>query len=114
MYLYERAKTIVYPYNFTVGEYTIRMSMLRNRLSMCGIKDEGVFVPRELGAENRTCSNVLSANYYSITYRRTPREILRFVYLSGNESIPGGYLPKGGNGRIARELLENYPYENFY
>jgi hypothetical protein len=30
---------------------------------------------------------------------------LRIVYGSGDESIPGGFYPKGANGRIARILL---------
>ncbi|KAK2996956.1 hypothetical protein RJ639_026395 [Escallonia herrerae] len=105
-YLYERAKEVVHPYNHTVAEFTIRISELRNQLAMCGIKDEGIIVPLELGAENRTMTNVLSANYDSLSYRRTPQEILRIVYGTGNEHVPGGFYPHGGNGRIARELLE--------
>ncbi|XP_042497348.1 desiccation-related protein PCC13-62-like [Macadamia integrifolia] len=107
-YLYERAKEVVEPYKVTVEEFTDKISKLRNRLGMCGIKDEGVIVPPELGAENRTCSNVLSANYDSLSYARTPNEILRIVYGTGNEHIPGGFYPKGGNGKIARELLEHH------
>ncbi|KAL0454839.1 UNVERIFIED_CONTAM: Desiccation-related protein PCC13-62 [Sesamum latifolium] len=104
-YLYERAAEVVHPYNHTVAEFTIRISTLRNRLAMCGIRDEGIIVPPCLGAENRTESNVLSADYNSLSYGRSAREILRMVYGTGNEHIPGGYFPKGGNGRIARELL---------
>ncbi|CAK9174755.1 unnamed protein product [Ilex paraguariensis] len=104
-YLYERAEEVVHPYNHTVAEFTIRISELRNRLGMCGIKDEGIIVPLELGAENRTTSNVLSANYYSLSYRRTPAEILRIVYGTGNEHVPGGFYPRGGNGRIAKSFL---------
>ncbi|CAI9100364.1 OLC1v1037344C1 [Oldenlandia corymbosa var. corymbosa] len=105
-YLYERAEELVYPYNHTVAEFTIRISELRNVLARCGIKDEGLFVPRELGAEMRITSNVLSANNESISYARTPEEILRTVYNSGNESIPGGFYPEGANGRIARQYLD--------
>ncbi|KAK2967432.1 hypothetical protein RJ640_022364 [Escallonia rubra] len=105
-YLYERAKEVVHPYNRTVAEFTIRISELRNLLAMCGIKDEGIIVPLELGAENRTMSNVLSANYDSLSYRRTPREILRIVYGTGDEHVPGGFFPHGANGRIARGFLE--------
>ncbi|KAF9620961.1 hypothetical protein IFM89_015783 [Coptis chinensis] len=71
MYVYKRANITVYPYNHAVAEFTNRTSELRNRLAMCGIKDEGIIVPPELGAENRTSSNVLSANAYSISYSRT-------------------------------------------
>ncbi|OVA19009.1 hypothetical protein BVC80_8333g5 [Macleaya cordata] len=107
MYLYERAKELVHPYNHTVAEFTMRISNMRDKLGMCGKKDEGVTVPLELGAENRTSSNVLSADYSSLSYGRTAAEILRIVYGSGSEHVPGGFFPQGGNGRIARELLKN-------
>ncbi|KAI3961220.1 hypothetical protein MKX01_035806 [Papaver californicum] len=107
-YLYERADYTVYPYDYTVAEFTERISELRNTLGMCGIKDEGICVPPYLGAENRTTSNVLSADYNSLSYARTPREILRIVYGTGNEHVPGGFFPKGANGKIARELLNYY------
>lgn len=106
MYLFERADEVVHPYNQTVAEFTIRISELRNKLGMCGIKDEGIVVPPELGAEQKTSTNVLSANAYSISYDRTPQEILRIVYSTGNEHIPGGFFPKGGNGKIARMFLK--------
>ncbi|KAF5193800.1 Desiccation-related protein pcc13-62 [Thalictrum thalictroides] len=104
MYLYERGFEVVHPYNHTVAEFTIRITELRNRLAMCGTKDEGLNLPPELGSENRTCSNVLSADPNSLSYARTPPEILRVVYGSGNEHIPGGFFPAGGNGRIARSF----------
>ncbi|KAL5713000.1 Ferritin-like catalase Nec2 [Ranunculus cassubicifolius] len=107
MYLYERANQYVYPYRFTVAEATTKISELRNRLAMCGIKDEGLFVPLEFGAENRTNSNVLSADPSSLSYARSPNEILRVVYGTGSESKPGGFYPQGANGTIARSLLKN-------
>lgn len=107
-YLYERADYTVYPYEYTVAEFTERISELRNELGMCGIKDEGICVPPYLGAENQTTSNVLSADYNSLSYARTPREILRIVYGTGNEHVPGGFFPNGANGKIARELLHYY------
>jgi hypothetical protein len=106
MYLYERAEEVVLPYNIKVAEFTTRISELRNRLAKCGIKDEGIIVPLQLGAENRTDSNVLSADFYSISYKRTPGEILRVVYNTGDEHLPGGFYPHGGNGRIARDFLK--------
>ncbi|CAI9768965.1 unnamed protein product [Fraxinus pennsylvanica] len=105
-YLYERSKEVVHPYNHTVADFTIQVSNLRNRLAMCGIKDEGVVVPPQLGAENRTESNLLSADYNSLSYGRTPAEILKVLYSTGDEHIPGGFFPEGANGKIARELLE--------
>lgn len=108
-YLYERAAEVVHPYNHTVAEFTNRISELRNRLAMCGMKDEGIIVPPFLGAEGRTESNVLSADTNSLSYGRTPPEILRMVYGTGSEHVAGGFFPQGGNGRIARELLTNKP-----
>ncbi|XP_057502047.1 ferritin-like catalase Nec2 [Actinidia eriantha] len=106
MYLYERAEELVQPYNHTVAEFTIRISELRNRVAMCGIKDEGIVVPPQLGAENLTESNVLSAGFNSLSYRRTPGQILRVVYDSRNEHLPGGFFPHGANGNIARGFLK--------
>ncbi|EEF30512.1 desiccation-related protein PCC13-62 [Ricinus communis] len=103
--LYEKADEKVKPYNITVAEFTSRISNFRNELGMCGIKDEGIIVPRELGAEKRTQSNVLSADANSLSYARTPPEILRILYGTGDESKPGGFLPQGGNGRIAKSFL---------
>ncbi|CAL5378768.1 unnamed protein product [Camellia sinensis] len=109
MYLYERAEELVHPYNHTVAEFTIRISQLRNNLAMCGIKDEGIIVPPELGAENRTETNVLSSNFDSISYKRTPAEILRVLYDTGDEHKPGGFFPHGANGKIAGGFLK-MPY----
>ncbi|KAE8672101.1 glutathione S-transferase U8-like [Hibiscus syriacus] len=106
-WLYKKANENVEPYNITVAEFTMRISELRNKLGHCGIKDEGIIVPPELGAENRTSSNVLSADYNSLSYPRTPAEIARITYGTGDEHRPGGFFPEGANGRIAREYLYN-------
>ncbi|XP_069151256.1 ferritin-like catalase Nec2 [Solanum lycopersicum] len=79
---------------------------LRNKLGKCGIKDEGIYIQPPLGAENRTSSNILSADFGSLSYKRTPAEILRIVYGSGDEHVPGGFYPKGANGKIAKEFLK--------
>ncbi|KAI6695744.1 hypothetical protein NL676_023454 [Syzygium grande] len=104
--LYERALEKVVPYDITVAEFTNSFSILRNELGMCGIKDEGIIVPPALGAEQRTETNVLSANRSSLSYPRTPQEVLRVVYGTGDEHIPGGFFPDGANGEIARRFLE--------
>lgn len=57
--------------------------------------------------ENRSKTNIISADYYSLAYSRTPEEIARIVYTTGNEHIPGGIYPHGANGRIAREFLKD-------
>ncbi|XP_021771775.1 desiccation-related protein PCC13-62-like [Chenopodium quinoa] len=104
-YLYERQGDIVHPYNFTVAEFTDRISTLRNDLGRNGFKDEGVVVPEKLGAEGKSTANILSANADSISYARTPAEILRALYVTGDEHTPGGFYPKGGNGHIAKSFL---------
>jgi len=104
--LYERANQKVQPYNMTVAEFTISLSALRNKLAMCGIKDEGIEVPLFLGAENRTDSNILSADPNSLSYSRTPPEILRIIYATGSEYKPGGFYPNGAGGKIARSFLQ--------
>ncbi|XP_030947987.1 desiccation-related protein PCC13-62-like [Quercus lobata] len=104
--LYERAEEKVLPYDITVAQFTGYISRLRNNLAMCGIKDEGIIVPLYLGAENLTDSNILSANTDSVSYARTPPEILRIVYGTGNEHVPGGFYPHGGGGNIARSFLK--------
>ncbi|KAK9281214.1 hypothetical protein L1049_004109 [Liquidambar formosana] len=104
--LYERANQTVVPYNLSVAEFTIRLSAYRNQLAMCGIKDEGIIaLPPVMGAENRTTSNILSANYDSLSYSRTSPEILRILYDTGSENRPGGFFPLGANGAIARSYL---------
>jgi len=104
-WLYERSNLKVYPYPITVAEMTAKISILRNILGKTGIVDEGVIVPKELGAEGRVSGNILSADPNSLSYSRTPRKILRVLYGTGNESIAGGFYPHGANGRTARSYL---------
>ncbi|KAL4362163.1 hypothetical protein GQ457_04G028700 [Hibiscus cannabinus] len=104
--LYERANERVSPYGLTVADFTNRISEFWNRLGMCGAKNEGLMVPVQLGAENPTTSNILSADANSLSYSRTPAEILRIVYGTGNEHSPGGFFPRGGSGRIAMKLFQ--------
>ncbi|KAF7806789.1 desiccation-related protein PCC13-62-like [Senna tora] len=103
--LYERRATTVFPYGVTVAEFTNRISMLRNELGKSGSKDEGLVVPKMEGAEGKVKGNVLSADNSSLSYARTPEEILRIIYGSGDESVPGGFYPNGAYGRIAKSYL---------
>lgn len=105
--LYERAMKKVEPYGISVAEFTDRISELRNSLGRDGVKDEGLVVPPVRGAEGRIAGNVLAGDKNSLAYDRTPEEILRIVYGDGNERVPGGFYPKGANGRIARSYLHN-------
>lgn len=104
--LYQRAFSTVKPYGITVAEFTSRISSLRNKLGHAGVKDEGIVVRRNEGAEGRITGNTLAGDQYSISYDRTPEEILRIVYGSGNESVTGGFYPKGADGRIAKSHLK--------
>ncbi|GLT71146.1 hypothetical protein SLA2020_431840 [Shorea laevis] len=103
--LYERATVKVQPYGISVAEFTNRLSELRNKLGRTGLKDEGLMVSQEKGAEGRIVGNVLAADSDSIAFDRTPEEILRIVYGGGDEHVPGGFYPKGANGRIAKSHL---------
>ncbi|EEF43133.1 desiccation-related protein PCC13-62 [Ricinus communis] len=106
--LYERAIEKVYPYKITVAEFTDRISELRNKLGNNGNKDEGIIVAKERGAEGQVRGNVLAGDEYSVGYPRTPEEILRIVYGGGDEHVPGGFYPKGADGRIAKSYLRKH------
>ncbi|XP_050372512.1 desiccation-related protein PCC13-62 [Argentina anserina] len=105
--LYQQALVKVHPYGITVAEFTNRLSDLRNKLGQKGLKDEGLLIPRYIGAEGRISGNVLAGDSYSISYDRTPEEILRIVYGSGDEHVPGGFYPKGADGHIAKSHLQS-------
>ncbi|MCI07153.1 desiccation-related protein PCC13-62-like, partial [Trifolium medium] len=98
--LYERRSLKVKPYGVSVTEFTDRISNLRNILGNGGLKDVGLskFI---FGIAD----NILVGDETSLSYPRTPEEILRIIYGSGHESVPGGFYPKGGNGCIARSYL---------
>ncbi|XP_078156124.1 desiccation-related protein PCC13-62-like [Carex rostrata] len=100
--LYERALQKVHPYDITVAEFTGRISDLRNKIGKKGVKDEGLVVPPVMGPEGRTPGNIIAGDEDSLACDRTPEEILRIVYGTGSENIPGGFFPKGADGRIAR------------
>ncbi|KAF4354301.1 hypothetical protein G4B88_007430 [Cannabis sativa] len=107
--LYQRRDTRVEPYNITVGEFTNRISELRNTLGRGGVKEEGLInVKTSLGVGGIRVStgNVLSANIDSLSYGRTPAEILRIVYGTGNERRPGAFFPNGANGHLLIELTQ--------
>ncbi|KAB2014945.1 hypothetical protein ES319_D09G262900v1 [Gossypium barbadense] len=94
--LYPLRLAKVPPYDIDVDEVTRRISSLRNTLGRAGSKDESLTVPVNEGGEGRVQGNVLAGDQFSVAYNRTPEEILKIVYGSGNESIPGGpHLPNG-------------------
>ncbi|KAK4265937.1 hypothetical protein QN277_026922 [Acacia crassicarpa] len=105
--LYERREVLVEPYGVSVVEFTNRISKLRNKLGKKGVKDEGLVVPKWLGAEGKIEGNVLAGDKYSLAYGRSPEEVLRIVYGTGDEHRPGGFYPRGADGRIAKSYLSN-------
>ncbi|GLJ33172.1 hypothetical protein SUGI_0667920 [Cryptomeria japonica] len=106
--LFKRLNEKVEPYPYTVAEFTRKLSMLRNSLGHTPSVDEGLVVERQHGAEGKVTGNILAGDEYSVAYARTPEQILRIVYSTGNESIPGGIYPRGGNGKIARSHIHRH------
>ncbi|KAK7388034.1 hypothetical protein VNO78_22835 [Psophocarpus tetragonolobus] len=104
-YLYECRDMLVPPYNVCVAEFTNRISERANKLGKEGIKSEGLVVPKSLGADRRVSGNVIEADKNSLSYRKSPEEVLRIQYGTGNQCVPGGFYPKGANGRIAKYYL---------
>ncbi|KAF7806790.1 desiccation-related protein PCC13-62-like [Senna tora] len=105
--LYERRALPVTPYGVTVAEFTNRISELRDKLGKSDLKDEGLMVHKAEGAEGNITGNILFADKHSLSYHRTPQEILRIVYGGGNEHVPGGFYPKGADGHIAKSYLKS-------
>ncbi|XP_019463277.1 PREDICTED: desiccation-related protein PCC13-62-like [Lupinus angustifolius] len=105
--LYHLRDLPVHPYNLTVEEITNHISRLRNELGRKGVKDEGLLAPAYEGFELKFAGKVLAGDKYSLAYSRTPKEILRIVYGGGDEHVPGGFFPKGADGRIARSYLKS-------
>eukprot|EP01018_Ginkgo_biloba_P003595 Gb_19468 [translate_table: standard] len=104
-FLYEKALEKVEPYPYTVADFTGRISFLRNKLGHTTNVDEGLIVRPRQGAGGVISSNILSADMYSVSYSRTPAQILGIVYSTGNASRPGGFYPQGGKGKIATSFL---------
>ncbi|PPD79172.1 hypothetical protein GOBAR_DD23888 [Gossypium barbadense] len=88
------------PYTFTAAELSNRTSEVVNQLGGCGVKAEGLIVPLQLGAENRTTSNVVPGDVNSLAFVRFEREILRMVFGTGNATMPGGLFPRGFFGSL--------------
>lgn len=105
--LYQKKDHEVLP-GLTVGVVTEKISELRNKLGKNGLVDEGLVVPKCLGPEGKTTGNILAGDKNSVAYARTPPEIFRIVYATGDESKPGGFYPKGARGKIAESLLDHH------
>ncbi|KAH7352048.1 hypothetical protein KP509_19G026500 [Ceratopteris richardii] len=103
--LYQRKDDEVPALSMKVSEVTNKLSELRNKLGGKGNVDEGLEVSSCLGAEGKVTGNSLAGDNNSVGYARTPAEIFRIVYGSGNESVPGGFYPQGCKGRFAESFL---------
>ncbi|KAK8509850.1 hypothetical protein V6N13_093694 [Hibiscus sabdariffa] len=95
----------VSPYVFDIKTLVNNTANLTNFLGGCGVKDEGLVVPEELGAENRTTTNVVPADVNSLAQPRYEREILRIVFTTGNATVPGGFFPNGFNGTLYQRIV---------
>lgn len=104
-FLYKRAAEKVEPYEITVGEFTGRISELRNKLGRAGLKDEGVL---RLDGKGKIRGKILAGDKFSVGYGRSPQEMLRILYGGGDEHVPGGFFPWGANGRIARFHMQHH------
>ncbi|KAJ7568507.1 hypothetical protein O6H91_01G035100 [Diphasiastrum complanatum] len=97
--LYQRKDQIVSPYKYKVSDFTDKFSALRNNLDKASsIDDLGLTLPTSPAT---VAGNVLSADERSVSFSRTPEQILRVVYNTGDASKPGGFYPKGASGEIA-------------
>ncbi|TYH37004.1 hypothetical protein ES332_D12G011500v1 [Gossypium tomentosum] len=103
--LNDGVNSTVPPYTFTMAELTNRTSEVVNRLGGCGVKDEGLIVPFQLGAENRSTSNVVPGDVNSLAHARFEREILRIVFGTGNATMPGGLFPDGFIGALYQLII---------
>ncbi|TYI49072.1 hypothetical protein E1A91_D12G011000v1 [Gossypium mustelinum] len=103
--LNDGVNSTVLPYTFTMAELTNRTSEVVNRLGGCGVKDEGLIVPFQLGAENRSTSNVVPGDVNSLAHARFEREILRIVFGTGNATMPGGLFPDGFIGALYQLII---------
>lgn len=104
--LNDGVNSTVPPYTFTMAKLTNLTSEVVNRLGGCGVKDEGLIVPFQLGTENRTTSNVVPGDAYSLAYARFERGILRIVFGTGNATMPGALFPDGFIGALYQLILK--------
>lgn len=93
----------VKPYNCAVADFSNAFSLLRDGLSHAFL-DEGLWVPKELGAAMKVSGNILSAVNYSLSYCRTLEQVLATMY--GTGSAAKVFCPKGAQGVIPAKYLQ--------
>ncbi|KDO56230.1 hypothetical protein CISIN_1g044495mg [Citrus sinensis] len=87
-YLFGRADQIVKPYNYTVAR-------MKGFLSLRSLE-----LNRRLVAMSRPWA------FNSFSYPRSPEEILRISYGTGNEHVPGRFFPQGGKWKNCKTSKE--------
>lgn len=102
--MYRQKDVKVAPYEYTVADFSNAISKLRNEATG-NFVDEGLVVPKYLGAEKNITGNVLSGDKDSLSYARTAEQVLQTVYGTGDASKPGTFYPKGAQGVIPASYL---------
>ena len=95
------------PYGITVQEFTDKISQLRNKLGKAGTKDAGLGSAHDM---SKGKGGILAGDELAVGYPRSPEQILRIVYGSGDEKTAGGFYPKGADGSIAKRYHNSSHY----
>ncbi|KAE8665470.1 hypothetical protein F3Y22_tig00112614pilonHSYRG00106 [Hibiscus syriacus] len=103
--LYASVNATVPPYTLTVRNLTDIIAGTVNLRGRCDVKEEGLIVPLQLGAQNRTTVNVVPADVNSLAFTRIETEVLRIIFATANATITGGLLPSGLFGAAFRLIL---------
>ncbi|KAE8665471.1 hypothetical protein F3Y22_tig00112614pilonHSYRG00109 [Hibiscus syriacus] len=103
--LYASVNATVPPYTLTVRNLTDIIAETVNLRGRCDVKEEGLIVPLQLGAQNRTTVNVVPADVNSLAFTRIETEVLRIIFATANATITGGLLPSGLFGAAFRLIL---------
>ncbi|KAH9755213.1 Desiccation-like protein [Citrus sinensis] len=93
-YLFGRADQIVKPYNYTVAR------------ECAGLKMKGFLSLRSLELNRRLVAMSRPWAFNSFSYPRSPEEILRISYGTGNEHVPGRFFPQGGKWKNCKTSKE--------
>ncbi len=81
-------------YRLDLGEAANKISDARDSLDGASDDDQGVLSTEVPLRAKR--ANLVPTDENSLTYRRTPGDVLKVVYLT-TEGTPGGFLPSGAN-----------------
>ncbi len=82
-------------YRLGLGKQANAISDARDKLDGASEMDEGVLSTKVPARADR--ANIVPTDENSLTYRRSPEQVLSIVYLSGDATKTGGFLPSGAN-----------------